>query len=214
MAGACAHNRRLAGLICVPLGILWFAGPGGVPASFESCSLAGLVLNIRIEDGSLDDRSRIRAVIEAAFGRSEEADLVDMLRGGEHVLTSLVAEMDHQVVGHILFSRMWIDTSIDTASELVSAVALAPVAVSPRRQRSGIGSRLIRHGLELMRERGEGIVIVAGHPDYYARFGFSTEKTKFLHSPFPPEAFMAVELSAGALQGIRGSVVYPPAFGL
>jgi putative acetyltransferase len=168
-------------------------------------------LNIRIENrDNLGERSAVRALIKAAFGGSDEADLVDQLRGSEHSLVSLVAELDGRVVGHILFSRMW----IETPAGRISAVALAPVAVRPDRQREGIGSRLIEHGLELLREHGERIVIVAGHPNYYPRFGFLTEKAKFLHSPFPSEAFMAMELSAGALEGIRGSVVYPPAFGI
>ena len=62
--------------------------------------------------------------------------------------------------------------------------------------------------------RGEHIVIVLGHPGYYPRFGFSTEKARALESPFPPDAFMAMELSPGALAGIRGKVRYPAAFGL
>jgi putative acetyltransferase len=109
-----------------------------------------------------------------------------------------------------MFSRMWINTS----TGLVSAVALAPMAVHPNHQRHGIGSKLIQHGLELLRGRGERIVIVVGHPDYYPRFGFSSDKAKLLASPFPPEAFMAMELGEAALDGIQGSVVYPPAFGM
>jgi putative acetyltransferase len=105
---------------------------------------------------------------------------------------------------------MWIDTPAGS----IAAVALAPVAVLPEHQRRGIGGLLIRHGLELLRDRGERIVIVVGHPDYYPRFGFSPEKAKALKSPFPPEAFMAMELSTGALDGIHGTVVYPAAFGI
>lgn len=96
----------------------------------------------------------------------------------------------------------------------ISAAALAPMAVLPDHQRRGIGERLIRHGLDLLRKRGEQIVIVLGHPDYYPRFGFSSEKARFLESPFPPDAFMAMELSPGGLDGIRGRVRYPTAFGL
>jgi putative acetyltransferase len=66
----------------------------------------------------------------------------------------------------------------------------------------------------LLRGRGERIVIVVGHPDYYPRFGFSSEKARNLESPFPPEAFMAIELSPGALDGVRGRVRYPAAFGI
>jgi len=135
---------------------------------------------------------------------------VNSLRAEGAVLLSLVAELDNRVVGHILFSRMCIET-LDAS---IHAAALAPLAVRPEHQRQGIGGQLIRYGLNLLCERGECIVIVLGHPDYYARFGFSCEKARFLESPFPPEAFMAQELVPGALAGIRGKVRYPAAFGL
>jgi putative acetyltransferase len=172
---------------------------------------AGHAVCIRIENTeSVDERASIRAVNAAAFGGTDEADLVDKLRGDGHALISLVAELEGSIVGHIMFSRMWIKAS----PALVSAVALAPMAVLPRQQRKGIGSLLIQRGLQLLRRRGERIVIVVGHPDYYPRFGFSSNKAKLLESPFPSEAFMAMELSDGALDGICGSVVYPSVFGI
>jgi putative acetyltransferase len=168
-------------------------------------------VNIRVEDiESAEERSVIHTVSEVAFGGLDEADLVDKLRADGHALISLVAEVNAGIVGYILFSRMW----IRTPDGLVSAVALAPVAVLPEHQRRGIGGRLIRYGLELLRCRGEKIVIVVGHPDYYPRFGFSREKARSLESPFPTEAFMAIELSTGALDCIQGAVVYPAAFGI
>jgi putative acetyltransferase len=172
-------------------------------------SAAHHAVRIRIENThSVEERAIIRRVNAAAFGGSDEADLVDKLRGDEHALISLVAEFEGNIVGYTMFSRMWINTS----PKLVSAVALAPVAVLPEHQRKGIGGLLIQHGLELLRIRGERIVIVVGHPAYYPRFGFSADKAKLLESPFRSEAFMAMELSPGALDGIQGSVVYPPAF--
>jgi putative acetyltransferase len=93
-------------------------------------------------------------------------------------------------------------------------VALAPLAVVPRHQRLGVGGRLIQHGLSWLRGRGEHIVLVLGHPEYYPRFGFSSERARALESPFPAEAFMALELLPGALDGVRGRVRYPNAFGL
>jgi putative acetyltransferase len=157
-----------------------------------------------------EERLVIHSINEAAFGGQEEAELVDKLRAEGLVLVSLVAEAPEQIVGHILFSRM----SIETSSGSVPAVALAPMAVLPKHQRRGIGGRLIRHGLNLLREQGEQIVIVVGHPEYYPRFGFSSEKTLSLESPFPHEAFMALELTTGALDGVRGRVSYPAAFGI
>jgi putative acetyltransferase len=76
-----------------------------------------------------DERSLVRSINEAAFGRPDEAELVERLRNENAVLASLVAVLDSELVGHILFSRMW----IQTAHDLVSAVALAPMAVLPRR---------------------------------------------------------------------------------
>ena len=150
----------------------------------------------------------IGRVNEAAFGRADEAELVDRLRVEGAVLASFVAEWDGRIVGHILFSRM----TIETAGGSVAAVALAPVAVTPEWQRQGVGAQLIRHGLDWLRERGEAIVLVVGHPDYYPRFGFSSDRARAIASPFPPEAFMALELVAGALDGIRGEVRYPSPF--
>ena len=96
----------------------------------------------------------------------------------------------------------------------MAAVSLAPLAVLPDHQGRQVGSQLVRHGLAKLRDGGERIVIVLGHTEYYPRFGFSREKARYLASPFPPEAFMALELSEGALAGVHGAVQYSPAFGL
>jgi putative acetyltransferase len=164
------------------------------------------------------DRDSIRIVNEAAFGRPDEADLIDKLRAEGAVLASLVAELvaepvlesAGQIVGHILFSRM----TVETAQGPVAAVSLAPMAVLPNHQGHQIGSQLVRCGLAHLQAQSERIVIVLGHEDYYPRFGFSPEKARHLASPFPPEAFMALELVDGAMTGIRGSVRYAAAFGL
>lgn len=165
---------------------------------------------LRVREEDVQDAPAIRSVHQAAFGRAEEADLVDDLRAEGVVLLSLVAETNGRIVGHVLFSRM----AIETTGGSVRAVALAPVAVEPIHQRQGIGEGLVRRGLAVLCERGEKIVIVVGHPRYYPRFGFSTEKAASLESPFSPDAFMAVELSSGALDGVSGKVTYARAFKL
>jgi putative acetyltransferase len=163
-----------------------------------------------IRDEQPPDRKQVRKVNEAAFGRSDEADLINRLRVEETILLSLVAEAGGKIVGHILFSRM----TIETAQGSVAAVSLAPMAVLPDHQGHKAGSQLVRRGLAELRDRGERIVTVLGHKEYYPRFGFSPEKARYLGSPFPPDAFMALELSDGALAGVQGAVRYSPGFGL
>lgn len=170
----------------------------------------GMMQHLIVREERPEERSSIRAIIEAAFGRPDEARLVEQLRIEGVTLASLVAVIDSELVGYILFSRMW----IQTGHSLVSAVALAPLAVLPRHQRSGVGGEMIRCGLSLLREKGEGIVLVLGHPSYYPRFGFSCDKARDLQSPFRKDAFMALELRSGALDNVSGRVKYPAAFGL
>ena len=156
------------------------------------------------------ERAAVHAVNCAAFARSGEADLVDALWADGAVLVSLVAEQDAQVVGHALFTRMW----IESGSVSIPAVALAPVAVHPGHQRRGAGAALIRQGMDHLRGVGETIVLVLGHPEYYTRFGFSTHLTRSLSHPFPPEAYLALELVPGTLAGLSGAVRYPAPFGI
>jgi len=148
-----------------------------------------------------------------AFGREDEAELVNKLRRSIDFIPrlSLVALIDGKVVGHILFSPVFIRTE----STILPTLALAPMAVLPEFQNRGVGSELIREGLERCRTLGHKVVIVVGHPTYYPRFGFSSARAKGLEAPFPvpDEAFMVIELVPGALNGISGMVIYPPAFG-
>jgi putative acetyltransferase len=127
------------------------------------------VFNIREEEPA--DHDQIEAVVRTAFGGDLEAKLVNRLRNEGLVVASLVAVQDDQIVGHILFSA----GVIETEHGAVSAVSLAPMAVLPEFQRQGIGSELVRKGLQSCRERGERIVIVLGDPKFYTRFGFSVE---------------------------------------
>jgi putative acetyltransferase len=164
-------------------------------------------LIIRPEEDS--DLEAVRRVHRLAFGRDDEARLVDALRAQGYARLALVAQMDREVVGHILFSAL----PIITPSGTVPGLALAPLAVLPEFQRQGIGSGLVRRGLEACRDQGERIVIVLGHPDYYPRFGFSATLARRLQSPFgDTDSFMALELTPGALAQVSGAVRYPPPF--
>ena len=162
----------------------------------------------------LADHAAIRQVNDAAFGRPAEGTLVDALRLSPSFIPelSLVAEQGAQIVGHILFTRL----TVTDAGVARPALALAPMAVLPTFQNRGIGSALVRQGLEDARKLGHRVVIVLGHPKYYPRFGFQVARSFGIRSPFrsPDEAFLALALQAGALDGFRGLVEYPPEFSL
>lgn len=177
------------------------------PQPVVRCS--GFEASMLIRAETTADHETIRQVNSLAFGQDAEARLVDALRNGGYVRLSLVAEKEGQVVGHILFS----DLPIITEGGIVPALGLAPMAVLPAFQRQGIGSALVQRGLEVGRDQGHRIVIVLGHPDFYPRFGFSSQLAEPLSSPFGGgEAWMALELVPGALAGVVGKVQYPPPF--
>lgn len=165
-------------------------------------------LSVREERAS--DHEAVRAINRLAFGGDEEENLVAALRESADLRLSMVAEVEGVVVGHIMFSRL----SIVTDSETIEALALAPVAVHPDHQRRGVGSALVRSGLQACAERGDRIVIVLGHPEYYPRFGFSAALAERIKAPFSGPAFMALELVPNALAGVEGVVRYASAFGL
>ena len=153
-----------------------------------------------------NDHSGIDAVLEAAFGRRDEAALVARLRADEDVMFELVAEEAGEVAGHVLFSRLWADRY-----ELYAA--LAPLAVRPGQQRGGLGSALVRAGLESAREFGCHGVLVLGDPAYYGRFGFSAQTAAEVRAPYRGlAAFQALALEDNAFEAAM-SIAYPDAFG-
>jgi putative acetyltransferase len=157
-----------------------------------------------------EDVAAVRRVNELAFGRAEEAALVDALRAAACPHISLVAEAEGQVVGHIFFSPV----TLETEDRAPAMLGLAPMAVLPEYQNQGIGSHLVREGLNECRRTGCDAVVVLGHPEYYPRFGFVPASRKGLRCeyPAPDEAFMVLELTPGGLSA-QGLVKYRPEFG-
>jgi Predicted acetyltransferase len=157
-----------------------------------------------------EDIAAIRRVNERAFNSPAEADLVDRLREHGKVTLSLVAVHETQIVGHILFSPV----VIESTQQSIPAIGLAPMAVLPELQNQGIGSLLVKAGLDECRRSGHQIVVVLGHPEYYPRFGFAPASRYGIRSEYdvPDEVFMAMELQDGALIACAGTVKYQPEF--
>lgn len=160
------------------------------------------------------DFAAVAQVLQQAFPGPQEAVLVGQLRRRPDFRPelSLVAETAGAVVGHILLTPIHIEPAAGGAP--TSSLALAPVAVLPAWQRQGIGARLIVAGLAAARSGGFGSVVLLGHPGYYPRFGFGPASRWGIRAPFevPNEAFMALELQAGALAAAAGTVRYPEEF--
>jgi len=157
-----------------------------------------------------EDQASIHCVNQEAFGRNQEADLVDKLRRRGVLAISLVAVLDTAVVGHIAFSPVEI-TSGESSFE---ALALGPLAVLLAHQNKGIGSQLVTAGLEECGRLGHEIIMLVGHPNYYPRFGFVPAYPKGIECEFevPDEAWMMAELKQGALAGRQGKVRFQPEF--
>jgi putative acetyltransferase len=156
------------------------------------------------------DVGGIRHVNRTAFDSIVEADIVEALRTQAQPFVSLVAVHADDVIGHIAFSPVTLASHPD-----VPIAALAPMAVLPSRQRAGIGSLLVRAGLDECARLGFVAVVVLGHAEYYPRFGFVRASTFGLSSEFdvPDDVFMALELQPGTLGQRHGVVRYHPAFG-
>jgi putative acetyltransferase len=149
------------------------------------------------------DVAAIRAVEEAAFLQSAEAQLVDDLRDAGDSVFSLVAVEGETVIGHAMFSRL---------KAPFQALALGPVAVLPERQRRGFGSRLIREGIARSQAAGWLGIFVLGDPAFYRRFGFDVRKASGFISPYAGPHWMAMPLGRNELPTDTGSIQHAPAF--
>jgi putative acetyltransferase len=149
------------------------------------------------------DIAAIRIVEEIAFGRRDEARLVEDLRAAGDAVFSLVAVMDGIIAGHAMFSRM---------SAPFPALALGPVAVLPEHRRAGIADQLIREGIAHSEAAGWRGIFVLGDPAFYRRFGFSVGKASGFSSPFSGPHLMALPIARSNLPALAGGIQYAPAF--
>lgn len=158
---------------------------------------------IEIREEHPDDVAAVREVNRRAFGQDQESNIVDALRTNRAALLSLVATVNDQVVGHIMFSPL-------TVGENVNAVALGPMAVAPEYQRQGIGTKLIEAGDRKIKEAGYPFIIVVGHAEYYPRFGFRLASEYGIECEWdvPDQAFMLLVLDEVKMQSVSGLAKY------
>ena len=160
------------------------------------------------------DWSTVRTVHLTAFGDHGQvvANLVDDLRDavarGEGI--SLVAEERAEVVGHVMFSP----SLLDAPKRLVRVQVLSPIGVLPAFQKRGIGTKLIRRGVELLVERSVPLVFLEGSPAYYSRLGFQPAADQGFRKPslrIPDAAFQVLPLPAYEAW-MTGTLVYAEPF--
>lgn len=173
---------------------------------------AKLLRHLPVRAEKSGDEAAIRNVVTAAFGQADEANLVDRLRASGCDNISLVATLDGEIIGHILFTPVTIG---DRGGQSWSGWGLAPMAVLPEHQRQHAGTALIDEGQARCKASGIHRIVVLGHPEYYPRFGFTPASRFGITSEYdvPDEAFMAMELAPGAFDGVAGLVKYHPEFG-
>jgi putative acetyltransferase len=164
-------------------------------------------MNFSIRPETPADCSAIEAVTVSAFldaphTSHTEQHIVAALREAGSLTISLVAEADGTVVGHVAISPVSI---ADGAS---GWFGLGPVSVLPKLQRQGVGSRLVREALGILRERGASGCVVLGEPEYYGRFGFQANRDLVLPG-VPPGYFQAVSFDSSRPRGV---VTYHAAF--
>lgn len=165
---------------------------------------------LEVREETPEDVDAIRALNASAFDTDAEARLVDALRASRALSLSLVALEGGEIVGHIAFSPVVIESGTRT----VHGVGLAPMAVSSAHRGRGIGGRLIDEGLRRLRAAGHRLCVVLGHADYYPRHGFVRASTHGLRweKPVPDEVFFVQGLTPAGLDGASGVVRYRPEF--
>lgn len=172
---------------------------------------------MKIRISNKNEQAEIEKIHKTAFGKTEGAEkaqgivnLVHDLFEDETAMPihSLVAIVNEKLIGHVLFTKVTIS---DCPLE-VEAQILAPLAVLPDCQSTGIGGRLIKEGLRQLKEAGTDLVFVLGHIDYYPRSGFINDAKRLgFEAPYyiPEEfagAWMVIELSSGVIGKAKGTV--------
>lgn len=167
------------------------------------------VIEIRFERP--EDIDEIRLLNERAFGQPIEGQIIDKLRKSCSEILSLVATSNNKVIGHILFSPV----TLETQSGIIQGMGLGPMAVLPELQKQGIGSKLVKEGLQMMNDTNCPFIVVLGHEKYYPRFGFQRASKYGIKNQWegiPDEAFMVMILNDSVMKRVSGVVRYRDEF--
>lgn len=174
-------------------------------------------MDILLRSEKRSDYTKVAFIIEEAFkteaySNQTEHLLVERLRSSDAFIPelSIVAELNGELVGHILLTKI----SIQDGEKLTPSLALAPVSVLPDHQGKSIGGLLIKEAHKVAKYLGYQSVILIGHEDYYPRFGYEPTSKYGIRLPFeaPEKNCMLIELKENALKGVSGTVVYAKAF--
>lgn len=162
---------------------------------------------VEIREERPDDVAAVRDLNRRAFGQDQESNIVDALRANGAALLSLVATVNDRVVGHIMYSPLSIGGNVKGA-------ALGPMGVLPEYQRQGIGGKLIEAGNRKLKDAGCPFIIVVGHADYYARFGFRPAREHGIKCQWdvPDDVFMLLILDQAEMEGVSGLAKYRDEF--
>ncbi len=156
-----------------------------------------------------DDFGRVDQINRLVFDGDGEMRLVQNLRTNGDLLLSMVAELGGVVVGHIAYSRGYIEEKLDR----IPSVGLGPMAVHPAHQRKGLGSQLVMDSLASLKEMGEAHCFVLGHTWFYPKFGFLPASAFGVDSVYQAgDHFMGQELIERSLKNRSGLFVYSSAF--
>ena len=158
------------------------------------------MMNIRFAQET--DLESILKVIETAFSDEENKVIMNLVQGLHQETTSpsiksLVVEDENQILGYVSYSPIFLKSNSS-----ISGYILAPLAVSPEHQKQGIGSNLIKSGIDILTKDGAGVLLVYGDPNYYGRFGFNEEIGRIFIPPYPldyPFGWTGMMLSGTAI---------------
>ncbi len=159
-----------------------------------------------IREGKREDSTAIGSLYPRAFPDEDLVPLVRDLLNDPEVALSLVATVDMQIVGHVVFTKCGV------VGSSVNVALLAPLAVDPSWQRQGIGSAIVRAGLRHLEDASVRVVCVLGDPNYYGRLGFAPETSIEPPYPLPPEwdgAWQSI-IFGGATEHAAGVLSVPP----